>query len=155
MGLDSKDFFWQKVDKKEDNECWSWIGAIHYMWGYGQFRVKGKYVAAHRFSWMLHNGEIPNGLCVCYKCDNPKSVNPKHLFLGTVADNNLDKKLKGRQPSIAGEKNPRAKLTENDIRNIRSFHKLGYSGAELGRIYGVVKEEMYDIFSGKRWSCVK
>jgi hypothetical protein len=155
MGLSTEDFFWQKVDKGKENECWNWMGSVHYMWGYGHFRANGKQVAAHRYSWILVNGNIPKGLCVCHKCDNPKCVNPSHLFLGTVADNNLDKKLKGRQPPVIGEKNPRAKLTEENVREIRRLHILGESGASLGRKFGVVKEEIYDIVKRKRWSCVQ
>jgi hypothetical protein len=156
MGLKTEDFFWQKVDRRSDDECWNWIGSTHYRWGYGSFRDgKRKFIAAHRYSWKLVHGDIPKGMCICHKCDNPKCVNPNHLFMGTVADNNLDKKLKGRQPPVIGEKNPKARLKEDDIREIRNLHNIGYSGASIGRMYGVVKEEIYGIIKGKRWSHVK
>lgn len=83
--------FWKYVDKKGENECWEW-NRSKYPNGYGRI---GKHYA-HRFSWILTNGEIPNGLHVCHSCDNPPCVNPKHLWLGTVADNMHDRDSKGR-----------------------------------------------------------
>jgi len=67
-------------------------------YGYGQIRdEQGSYATAHRISWRLHNGDIPAGMCVLHKCDNPRCVRPEHLFLGTQADNIADKVRKGRQ----------------------------------------------------------
>jgi len=78
--------FWINVDKKNDDDCWEWTGKLLFK-KYGQ----------HRFSYQLHNPtENMKGLLVCHKCDNPKCVNPKHLFLGTQKDNMQDCKNKGR-----------------------------------------------------------
>ena len=68
---------------------------------------------AHRVSWMLHRGEIPEGVCVLHTCDTPSCVNPDHLFLGTHKDNEQDKMRKGRKP--VGEKIPWHKLSEDDV----------------------------------------
>lgn len=97
--------FWKYVDRKSADECWPWTGALNgsrraSSGGYGSFGIRGMNVGAHVFSWTIHTGgrEPPYGMCVCHSCDNPKCVNPDHLWLGTVQENINDKVLKGRQP---------------------------------------------------------
>lgn len=153
-GKTLEDRFWEKVDKKSKNECWEWIGSCHWQWRYGNFNVDGKHKAAHRMSWELHNGPIPDGMVVCHKCDNPPCVNPDHLFLGTIADNNLDKKLKGRQDE-KGEKNGRAKITWTDVIDIRILHKLGISFADLGKSYNLNPVSISYICSGRNWKHIR
>jgi len=78
--------FWDKVNKTDN--CWEWTGAIRQ--GYGCLKIDGKTIDAHRYSYVIHFGPIPDGMCILHKCDNRKCVKPDHLFLGTYADNHKD-----------------------------------------------------------------
>jgi hypothetical protein len=80
--------FWSKVNLKGPNECWEWKANLRK--GYGMFRISNKIVSAHRVSWTMLRGDIPEGLLVLHKCNNEKCVNPNHLYLGTHGDNVTD-----------------------------------------------------------------
>lgn len=86
--------FWDKV-KKESEGCWKWLGATDHH-GYGQMRVNGHNVQAHRISWLIHNDVIPKGICILHRCDNPECTRPDHLYSGTLKDNSRDMIQKGR-----------------------------------------------------------
>lgn len=89
--------FWAKVKRGTAEECWPWTGS-KLKTGYGQLRENGKMIRAHRVSWELSRGPIPEGMNVCHHCDNPPCCNPDHLFIGTHLDNTRDKMHKGRYP---------------------------------------------------------
>lgn len=103
--------------------CWEWQGSKRN--GYGRMiigsRTDGtrKTVSTHRLSYELHYGEIPQGMEICHKCDNPCCINPDHLFAGTRQDNVDDRERKGRNNPPKGEKHAKAKLTELDVLTIR------------------------------------
>jgi len=111
--------FWNKVDKTD--YCWNWTGASRGN-GYGAFKVDEKVIDSHRFSYKLTNGEIPNGLFVCHKCDNKKCVNPDHLFLGTHSDNMVDAFKKGLIKIPDGGKFKIGNIPHN--KTIESKHQL-------------------------------
>lgn len=100
--------------------CWEWTASK--VDGYGSFGFRGKVWKAHRVSYVLNHGEIPEGLCVCHLCDNPSCVNPKHLFLGTKKDNRDDMVSKGRmkQSPRIGILNGMCRLTEKQVSEIRA-----------------------------------
>src|SRR3990167_5485175 len=98
--------------------CWIWMKTCDRK-GYGQTCLNGKRIRAHRASFLVYKGAIPDGLCVLHKCDTPSCINTAHLFLGTVADNNKDAGRKGRSKKLFGESNGASKLTACQVKTIR------------------------------------
>lgn len=125
--------FWKSVNKTP--ECWEWIGPL-VSGRYGNAIYKLKAFLAHRLSWILHFGEIPEGMVVCHKCDNIKCVNPDHLFIGTQGDNVRDMFAKGR--------NQTGVLSDEDVRSIRESSK---SRDELVAHYSVSRRTINDIIT--------
>ena len=156
--LPLKDRFWPKVNKRGPDECWEWTAST-IAGGYGHMGVNGKIVLAHRVSYELHNGPIPSGdgyhgTCVLHKCDNPKCVNPKHLFLGSNADNMADRELKGRgaTPDNRGDSHGMAKLSEEDVLEIRSLLKTGGMLQKcIAETFGVSSAQISAINTGRSW----
>lgn len=140
--------FEEKFERLEEADCWLWKGATGGR-GYGAFSLEGRSHAASRVSWMLYRGEIPEGLDACHTCDTPLCVNPNHLFLGTDKDNHDDCVKKGRD--IAGEKTYNAKLTESDVREIRSSTATIRSVAVQK---GICPAQAWRIKHGERWKHV-
>lgn len=139
-----------KVVRKEG--CWDWNG-VKDKDGYGQIPCGyHKQAKAHRVSWTLHNGNIPKGIIVCHKCDNPPCTNPEHLFLGTKKDNDNDCRKKGR--AAVGSKQPKAKIKERDVIMIKRLIETGVAGYKLGKAFNISKSQISAIKNGKSWKHV-
>jgi hypothetical protein len=136
--------------------CWLWDRAT-FGRGYGSFfvtktRPKPWNDKAHRASWIIHNGPIPEGMHVLHKCDVPSCVNPDHLFLGTNADNIADRLRKSRpKTGQRGEENHKAKLKANDIAQIRKLYKAGESARSMALDFGVAISTIYAIAERRSW----
>jgi hypothetical protein len=113
---------------------------------------------AHRAVWEVSNGPICDDTLICHRCDNPRCVNPDHLFAGTVADNVLDRVTKGRSRSRPpqGEQHPNARITADDVRMIRSLYATGqHSLQALGTVYGVSNNRIRAIVKRKAWKHIE
>lgn len=160
--------FWAKVDRTYPDQCWNWQGSRHKD-GRGLFNVNGRAEVAPRVAWRLTHGEIPDGLSVCHKCDNPPCVNPRHLELGTHSKNHTDKYkrnskarakhvLRSRKRMIqfnrerAGEKSPMARLTQDEATQIRELRANGASLAQLAERFGVSMTAISRCARGKTYT---
>lgn len=143
--------FWKKTQLSESG-CIEWTACLNGR-GYGQFRPskQRKNITAHRYSWILTNGPIPKGLCVCHVCDNRRCVNPDHLFLGTPAENSADmaEKGRGRGAKRSGILNPRCKLGEDEVEAIRNSDA---SLRSISQAFGISKSQVHRIRNGESWT---
>lgn len=141
----------QHATPEPNTGCFLWLGPID-AHGYGQINPKRRRSdpshehKAHRAAWRNRFGSIPNGLVVCHKCDERLCVNPDHLFLGTVADNNRDAKMKKR--NARGHHHGKAKLTEQQVHDIRNSTD---PGTKLAIRYGVSQAAISNVRTGARW----
>ena len=135
------------VDKKTG--CWNWIAAMggDEKHSCGRFNIKGKCVHSHRASWIVHYGEIPEGLVVCHKCDNRLCVNPQHLWLDTQSNNLRDMFKKKRYGS-------NQKLDKKSVLKIRKLYDSGVSPTEIGRRFDIGRGTVWRIAKRKIWSYV-
>lgn len=132
--------FWANVEKTET--CWNWISGGHYF-GYGEFRIGRKLIRAHRYSYELHKGLVPDGKSVLHECDNPRCVNPDHLYAGTQTENSRDISVRNR---VGGRK-----LSPVDIPVIRSMLAAGKSCERIGVAFGVTGTCIWFLKHGRTW----
>ena len=157
--------FWSKVDRRGTDECWPWTAGK--TCGYGVFSpAHHSQRRAHRVAFELVNGQIPDGLFVCHRCNNPPCCNPAHLYIGTHADNMRDRRASGHyavgdahparlhpERVARGSGHGRSKLTEGDVRSLRARYALGgVTYAELGRSFSISGGQASKIIRGNGWS---
>lgn len=140
--------FWQKVSFGDG--CWEWQASLS-THGYGQFNIGVKLYGAHRVAYALKNGPIPDGAQILHRCDNPACVRPSHLFPGDHRSNMRDMAAKGR--STRGERNPSAKLSLDQVREIRERLEFSRRGAQklLASEFGVAPRTISAIAARKLW----
>ena len=147
--------FWTKVDVRGSNDCWEWT-AYKNNCGYGTLQIDGRSRLATHVLFYIMKGDWPSKGRTCnHHCDNTGCLNPKHLYLGTQKSNIRDRESRGRGNQSKGEKNGRAKLTEEQVRRIKSLLCIGITRTVLGRQFGVSRKSIYDIENGKNWAHVK
>lgn len=145
---------------KTDSGCWNWQGAS-YPNGYGLITYKKRSCLTHRLAYEAVNGPIAAGLFVCHRCDNPKCINPEHLFAGTARDNHHDMRNKGRCRLVPGGNRKRgeqlgqSKLTNNKVVEIRALIRDGFSQRAIASKYGVTQSSISRVMRGVCWSHVK
>lgn len=151
--------FWKRVERSPG--CWLWTGARR--GGYGLIRQGNAVIGAHRASYIIHFGAVPDGLFVCHHCDNRPCVNPAHLYAGTPAENSADMYRRGRvsvkeyvppvAPEWSGENNPRSKLTNAAVLSIRQrwAREDRPTQRTLGAEYGVDASLISDVVRRRIW----
>ncbi len=149
--IDTK-LFWSKVFIRSEKECWEWKAGRYYA-GYGKFHIDRVGYYAHRIAFTLTHKYDPKDLRICHTCDNPPCCNPSHLFEGTMADNMLDKVLKGRARGNVnrGESVATSRLTNRQADQIRKLYLVGYRQHEIASMFqiaqttvsGIVRHQTY------------
>ena len=169
---DISERFWNRVEKSGPDECWLWLGTLNGKDGYGviggklngkRYAAPGVKMLAHRASWIMHFGEIPendsyHGTVVLHKCDNPRCVNPNHLELGTQQDNVADMYGKGRdnnsglRPPRTGFNHHRAVMTPEKLSDVRRMIAEGVKDGKIATAVGVSRTTIVHIRQGKLYT---
>jgi len=135
-----------------ENECHICTSHKPSKGGYPQYTVNNKTEPMSRYLFKQKYGQLSKGLCVCHTCDNRMCININHFFLGTKGDNNLDRKNKNRTARFPGEKNPKNKLTESQIKEIRAIKGLTHK--QIAKMYGITRGHVTNIKRMYNWKCI-
>jgi hypothetical protein len=140
------------VDHSDKAACWNWQG-IKNSNGYGRFSLSDKHRLAHKISFQMFVGEVPEGMNVCHSCDNRLCVNPQHLWLGTQSENLKDASAKGRmfRPDTNGELNGNSKLDWTKVREIRRLVAAGERKSKVAQTFGVAHSTVNFIINNETW----
>lgn len=152
FAYDPLGYLQQRIQIDEVTGCWNWQKARNKS-GYGVVNVNDgirKNVLAHRLSFELAKGPIPDGAFICHACDNPSCINPDHLFAGSAADNNEDKRRKGRSP--AGDLHWQDRLCSHDVAEIRVRARCGETHVGIANLFGVASSSITEIINRITWS---
>lgn len=147
---------YEKFVIKHDG-CWDWSGYKNNH-GYGVLAAiggKGKTTKAHRASWIIHKGDIPEGLWILHHCDNPACSNPDHLYAGTPKDNSRDAYARNRMPDTHGENHPRTKLTNAQVIEIKKLLLTDPFNKNIAALYNVAVHVISSIRAGKSFRNIK
>lgn len=161
MSVEYDEVFLARFHKKyaKQDGCWLWLGGKDRD-GYGMVKFCGRQFRAHRVMYEIATGPIPRGLIVMHTCDNPGCVNSQHLLTGTYKDNTQDMIRKGRKHLTIGSKaqrgtlNGKARLTEDDVREIRRRHAAGEMQIDLGPEFGITQGAVHKVISRRTWKHV-
>lgn len=136
--------------QKDESGCWIWTASCAGK-GYGQIKLPGtrRQIYAHRLSYLIHKGELPDAKHICHTCDNPKCVNPDHLFVGTSQDNHDDMKAKGRH--TYGEKSATVKSTTKEVLQMKAMIKAGVPQTKIAALFGLHQTTISKINRAERW----
>jgi hypothetical protein len=146
--------FWSRVVIKGRDDCWEWQAGKTWR-GYGDFNAENRAYRAHRISYWLKHGPIPDGQCVCHKCDNRGCVNPDHLFLGTKGENTKDMWRKGRAKLPRGDSHWKRVLNSETVMEIRKRYALGgISQSALARSLGLARVTVHKVINRTAWTHV-
>ena len=151
--------FWRLVQRGDLAACWPWRGTTAVIGGYGRFSVKhgGKQrsLLAHRVAFGITRGLDLTGAAVCHSCDNPPCCNPRHLSRSNQAQNAHERQLRGRGSKLKGITHPCARLNAAQVREIRCQSRAGLeSYRQLGKRFGLAKNTIGDIVTGRSWKSV-
>lgn len=153
--------FWKLVKPYKNGKCWKWLGSINknsranHGLGYAKFHMEPKHsrLNAHRISYILTKKRaIPAGMFACHSCDNPACVNPKHIWIGTNRDNQMDASKKGRSAKPFGELQANSKLNKSQVLKMREMANKGICQRRISEKFGISFQHVNKIIHRMRWA---